>query len=97
MTVRIAAFEAQLRLIERLRSKVIPLADWVAWRRGELAALPPRAVVLSADDGHRSQVEVMAPLLERGWPLTLFVYPSAISNASYAMTWTQLRELITGP
>jgi peptidoglycan/xylan/chitin deacetylase (PgdA/CDA1 family) len=26
-------------------------------------------------------------------PVTLFVYPSAISNAPYAMTWEQLREL----
>ena len=94
MTVRIANFEAHLRLLDRFACNVIPLADWVAWRRGERANLPPRAVVLTADDGHRSQVEVMAPRLrERGWPLTLFIYPSAISNASYAMTWPQLREL----
>jgi hypothetical protein len=26
-------------------------------------------------------------------PVTLFVYPSAISNADYAMTWEQLSEL----
>ena len=26
-------------------------------------------------------------------PVTLFIYPSAISNASYAMSWEQLREL----
>ncbi|HAY23425.1 MAG TPA: polysaccharide deacetylase, partial [Desulfobacterales bacterium] len=26
-------------------------------------------------------------------PVTLFIYPSAISNASYAMTWAQLQEL----
>jgi len=98
MTLRISNFETQLRMIERLECTVIPLADWVAWRRGERATLPPRAVVLTADDGHRSQFEVMAPLLHaRGWPLTLFVYPSAISNASYAMTWPQLRELLAEP
>jgi hypothetical protein len=26
-------------------------------------------------------------------PVTLFVYPSRVSNASYARTWDQLREL----
>jgi peptidoglycan/xylan/chitin deacetylase (PgdA/CDA1 family) len=26
-------------------------------------------------------------------PVTLFIYPSSISNANYAMTWSQLREL----
>lgn len=98
MTVRIATFEAQLRLLESLSCQVIPLSTWVGWRlanaRGEDITLPPRAVVLTADDGHRSQFDVMAPRLrERGWPVTLFIYPSAISNAAYAMTWAQLREL----
>ena len=98
MTLRMSNFEAHLRLLERLQCQVIALDDWVAWRRGERAALAPRAVVLSADDGHRSQFELMAPLLrERRWPITLFIYPSAISNASYAMTWPQLRELAAEP
>jgi peptidoglycan/xylan/chitin deacetylase (PgdA/CDA1 family) len=36
----------------------------------------------------------MFPLLKRyRIPATLFLYPSAISNASYAMTWDQLREI----
>lgn len=102
MTLRIANFEAQLRLLQSLSCQVIPLSTWVAWRlalaRGEAATLPPRSVVLTADDGHRSQFEVMAPRLrELGWPATLFVYPSAISNAAYAMSWDQLRELVAGP
>jgi len=102
MTVRVANFEAQLRLLDQLSCQVIPLSHWVVWRLALGSAdehkLPPRAVVLTADDGHRSQFEVMAPLLRaRGWPVTLFVYPSAISNASYAMTWPQLRELAADP
>jgi peptidoglycan/xylan/chitin deacetylase (PgdA/CDA1 family) len=36
----------------------------------------------------------MFPLLKKYLtPVTLFLYPSAISNASYAMTWNQLREI----
>jgi peptidoglycan/xylan/chitin deacetylase (PgdA/CDA1 family) len=36
----------------------------------------------------------MLPLVRRyGIPVTLFIYPSAVSNASYAMTWEQLQEL----
>ncbi|CAM3959553.1 Polysaccharide deacetylase [Roseateles saccharophilus] len=100
MTLRVANFESQLRMLERFSCQVIPLSEWVAWRLAGAAgaSLPPRAVVLTADDGHRSQFEVMAPLLrERNWPVTLFVYPSAISNAAYAMTWPQLRELAASP
>jgi len=51
-------------------------------------------VAITADDGHRSVFTVMKPLIERERiPVTLFSYPSAISNASYAMTWEQLAAL----
>jgi peptidoglycan/xylan/chitin deacetylase (PgdA/CDA1 family) len=95
MTVRLATFQAHLDTIERLGGTVLPLDALVDRLLGRRASLPPRAVVLTADDGHRSQFEAMAPLLRhRRWPATLFVYPSAISNASYAMQWDQLRELV---
>lgn len=99
MTVRTSNFEAHLRVLEQLQCTIIPLANLVAWRRGERTALlPPRAVVLTVDDGHRTQFEVMMPrLAARGWPITLFVYPSAISNADYAMTWAQLQALAAQP
>jgi peptidoglycan/xylan/chitin deacetylase (PgdA/CDA1 family) len=36
----------------------------------------------------------MLPLAKKyNVPVTVFIYPSAISNAKYAMTWDQLREL----
>jgi peptidoglycan/xylan/chitin deacetylase (PgdA/CDA1 family) len=97
MTVRLATFEAHVRALSDLGCSVLPLAEVVAWRRGLRAELPPRAVVLTADDAHRSQFEHMAPRLrETGWPVTLFVYPSAVSNAPYAMTWQQLVALQAG-
>ena len=94
MTVRLATFERHLRVLQEARCRVVPLADVVAWRQGLQDTLPPRAVALTADDGHRSQAERMAPMLSgTGWPVTLFVYPSAVSNASYAMSWVQLAAL----
>lgn len=94
MTVRTSLFKAHLRLIERLNCHVIPLQDWVDFRCGKGNAIPERSVVLTADDGHRSQFEVMAPILAPyGWKMTLFIYPSAISNAKYAMTWAHVHEM----
>lgn len=93
MTVREATFRAHLRVLADLDCRVVQLADVVAWRSTG-ALLPPRSVALTADDAHRSQAEVMAPMLkETAWPMTLFVYPSAVSNAAYAMTWAQLANL----
>lgn len=94
MTVRTRTFAEHLHVIQDLGCTVIPLADLVAWRLGQLPSLPPRPVVVTVDDGHRSVIEAMAPMLrDPRWPVTLFIYPSAISNARYAMRWEDLREL----
>ncbi len=53
-----------------------------------------RSVVISVDDGHKSVYTDMLPLIKKyRIPVTLFLYPSAISNASYAMTWEQIKKL----
>jgi peptidoglycan/xylan/chitin deacetylase (PgdA/CDA1 family) len=94
MTVRTAVFESQLDALTRHGYTVVPLRALVAHLRGEGPPLPPRAVVLTVDDGHRSVYTDMLPVLRRHpVPVTLFVYPSAISNATYALTWDELREL----
>ncbi|WP_396334015.1 polysaccharide deacetylase family protein [Burkholderia anthina] len=94
MTVRIETFRSQLQAIEANGYRIVPLADVVRWHAGETDALPARAVAITVDDGHRSVYDVLRPLLAtHPVPVTLFIYPSAISNASYAMTWDQLRAL----
>ena len=46
------------------------------------------------DDAHKSVYTDMLPLAKKyNVPVTVFVYPSAISNAKYAMTWDQIRAL----
>ncbi|WP_414706756.1 polysaccharide deacetylase family protein [Ralstonia sp. UBA689] len=95
MTVRMRTFEAHLHTIEASGYRIVPLADVVNWQEGRLDALPARAVAITVDDGHRSVYDTLWPALRgKSIPVTLFIYPSAISNASYAMTWTQLRELL---
>jgi peptidoglycan/xylan/chitin deacetylase (PgdA/CDA1 family) len=50
--------------------------------------------VITVDDGHASVFSEMLPIVrENRMPVTLFIYPSAISNASYAMKWDQLTTL----
>jgi len=94
MTVRKSTFLDHIEAIRQSGAHVIPLADLVAHHQGKLATLPPKPVVITIDDGHRSVYEVMAPMVEKlNWPMTLFIYPSAISNASYAMRWEQIKRL----
>lgn len=94
MTVRVSTFEAQLRFLRGHGYHIVAMRDALEWLTDAHAGLPPKAVVLTADDGHRSIFEVLRPIAVREHlPFTLFVYPSAISNASYALTWAQLRNL----
>ncbi|MBI2313648.1 MAG: polysaccharide deacetylase family protein [Betaproteobacteria bacterium] len=94
MTVTTAVFESQLRRLQERGYTVIPLNRLVAWITGDIPAPGPRAVAITADDGHRSQYTEFFPLVRRHRiPVTLFIYPSAISNASYALTWEQLAEM----
>jgi peptidoglycan/xylan/chitin deacetylase (PgdA/CDA1 family) len=93
MTVTTKVFAAQLAYLHDHDYTVVPLKDVVAFAAGE-RKLPPRAVAITADDGHRSVFTEMKPLIESyRVPVALFIYPSAISDASYAMTWEQLAAL----
>jgi peptidoglycan/xylan/chitin deacetylase (PgdA/CDA1 family) len=95
MWVSDATFAWQLEYLKDHHYTVIPLHALVNYLRGKGPAPPARSVVVTADDGHRSVFSDMQPLVEQyRIPVTLFIYPSAISNAPYAMTWPQLTELI---
>lgn len=94
MTVKTETFELQLRILEQKGYHVIPLRQLVDHLVAHGPPPPPRSVVITVDDGHRSvYTELLPAVLRHRIPVTLFVYPSAISNAPYAMTWQQLQEL----
>lgn len=94
MTVVMSAFEFQLQYLKSHGYHFIPLSRYVDYRMGKAPAPPPRSVVVTMDDGSESVYAHALPLIERyRIPVTLFIYPSAISNARYAMTWNQLRKL----
>ena len=96
MTVRTSQFEAQLRYLEDNGYHVVSLRSVVDCLHKRRADLPDKAVAITVDDGHRTVYTDMLPLIQRyRIPVTAFIYPSAISNASYAMTWEQLRQLIS--
>jgi peptidoglycan/xylan/chitin deacetylase (PgdA/CDA1 family) len=93
MTVRTAVFESQLEHLAQHGYTVVPLRRFVDHVGGG-PPLPPRSVVITVDDAHCSVHAHALPLIQRyRIQVTLFVYPSAISNAAYAMTWEQLGEI----
>ncbi len=93
-TVTTPVLESHLAYLRDHGYRVIPLRSLVDYLRHRGAPPPPRAVVITVDDAHKSVFTVLLPIVKRYQiPVTVFVYPSAISNAWYAMTWDELRAL----
>lgn len=96
MTIKTFSFAEQLAWLKTNGYTVIPLDTAMRYLNGKVKSIPAKSVVITVDDAHKSVYSDMAPLVKKyKIPVTLFVYPSAISNAKYAMSWEQLRELET--
>lgn len=93
MTVTDKVFLSHLDALKAAGYHVVPLRQIVEAALGG-KPMPSKSVAIVVDDGHASVYTHMLPIVRKYHiPVTLFIYPSAISNASYAMTWSQLHEL----
>ncbi len=86
--------EAQIKWLKDNGFTIIPLKEAVEYLQGKRASLPPKSVVITADDGWQSVYTYMYPLVKKyNIPVTLFIYPQTISVGKHAMTWNELKEL----
>jgi len=94
MTVTTPVFRSHLRYLREHGYTILSLRQLVQYYLLKGPPPPARSVVIVVDDGHKSVYTDMLPVVrEFNIPVTLFIYPSAISNAPYAMTWEQLLTL----
>ncbi len=85
-------FRAQLNFLREQRFNVLTMDDVAAIMDGT-RPIPPRAVVLTIDDGYRSVYDVAWPIIrEFGFPVTLFIYTDFVGGGK-ALTWAQIREM----
>ena len=82
MTITTPVFESHMKYLRDNGYKVIPLRQLVQWYQGKGAAPAPKSVVIVEDDAHKTVYSDMLPIIRKyRYPVTIFVYPSAISNA----------------
>lgn len=86
--------EQQIKWLKDNGYNIVPLKEVVEYLQGKRPSLPPKSVVITADDGWESVYTYMYPIVKKyNIPVTLFIYPSTISVGKHAMTWEQLKEL----
>jgi peptidoglycan/xylan/chitin deacetylase (PgdA/CDA1 family) len=91
------AFEAQLQTLKDSGFTVIPMQDFLAWRRGE-KSIPDKSCLISIDDGYRSGYDVAWPILKKfGYPFTMFIYTAFVKGGALAggasLSWAELAEM----
>src|SRR3989454_4661535 len=73
-------FEAQLAFLRRRGYESISFADYLAYRHGA-GRLPRRPVIVTFDDGYRSNRDVALPLLQQyGFRATIFLVAERIGG-----------------
>ena len=100
----LAQFRRHLALLRHWRANVLSMSEALSALRGE-RPIPPRAVVLTFDDGYRSFFTDAVPLLrEYGFPAIVYVLAARAGDAAdwYAvdgqptpplMQWSEVRQL----
>lgn len=91
-------FEQQMKELKEKNIPVIPMQDFLAWKRGE-KTIPPKAAIITLDDGWITQYTVAWPILKKyGFPFTMFVYTEGLRPGGHfagggMMSWDQLAEM----
>ena len=88
------AFAAQMQYLRDHAIPVVSLAALVEALEGK-GTLPPRAVVLTFDDGRVNQYAHAFPVLRRlGFTATFFPFTHAMDRNPRYFSWAQLREMM---
>jgi peptidoglycan/xylan/chitin deacetylase (PgdA/CDA1 family) len=92
LEVSAEAFTEQMQYLKDNDFRVLSFAEISEILAGE-QPIPPRAVVLTVDDGYRSVYDVAWPILkEFGYHSTQFIYTDFIGG-SKALSWSQIKEM----
>lgn len=96
LNIPIDDFTKEMQALKDNGFTVIPMQDFLAWRRGE-KAIPQKSALITIDDGWVSAYQNAWPVLKKfNYPFTLFIYINYIGTGGRSMTWDQLAEMRDG-
>ena len=94
MLIAGSKFRQQMQAIKDSQIPVVPLADVMAWKRGE-KNIPQEAIVITFDDGWEGVHTYAYPVLkEFGFPFTVYLYKKYVNIGGRSMNWDQIKGMM---
>ncbi len=94
MVINVEQFRKQMQGLKDAKLKVISMADYLAWRKGE-RDIPDPAIMITIDDGWKSVYNLAYPVLkEYGYPFTIFLYKQYVGGGGRALTVPEIKEMM---
>ena len=91
-TVTASQFKEQLKILNRHNYYPISLKDFIEYKKG-LKTLPQRPIIITFDDGHRSNFKYAFPILDNyNFKAIFFVVTEKIGSKEF-MSWEELKEI----
>ena len=94
MVLNIDRFREEMQSLKDARVTVIPMKEFLAWRRGE-KPVPDPSVVITMDDGWKSVHTLAFPILkEFGYPFTIFLYKKFVNGGGKTLSTADIKEMM---
>ncbi len=94
MVINTKKFRAQMEALKKSEIPVIPMSDYVAWKKGE-KNVPNPSVVITIDDGWEAVYTHAFPILkEFGYPFSIYLYTNYLGGAGRSLSHEQVNEMI---
>lgn len=93
MRIHTSKFRRQMETIRQLGIPVIPMEQFIAWKK-DGKDIPKAAIVLTFDDGWKSVYTDAYPILkEFGFPFTVFLYKNYVDGGGKALSSAMIEEM----
>ena len=93
MIMEIGKFREQMQAIRDADIPVITMADFLAWRRGEIN-VPDPCILITIDDGWKAVHTLALPIFQEfGFPFTIYLYKNYVDMGGRSLSLAEIAEL----
>ncbi len=94
MVMHPSKLREQMEALRKSEVPVIPMSDYLAWRKGE-KRIPDPCVVITIDDGWKGVYTDAFPIFrEYGYPFSIYLYRDYIGGAGRSLAYEDIEEML---